>query len=76
MLNFAVNHFINFYKTSNLHPSLLREAREQYIDMANGGDGGKLYLPGEPTCREYNYPDFPDAFFQAVCDGMGWAWRH
>ena len=53
--------------------SSLRQVREQYIDMASGGDGGKLYgIEGEPTCREYNYPGYPTSFFQEVCKGMGW----
>jgi len=56
--------------------SLLREVMWQYIDMAQGRDGGKMYgIEGEPSCREYNYPDAPDSFFQEVCDGMGWDWR-
>ena len=45
----------------------------QYINMARGGDGDKLWgIEGDPSCREYNYPDYPDSFFQEVCDGMGW----
>jgi len=59
--------------------SMLREVRLQYADMANGGDGGSLgfspdgWTKGKyPTCREYNYPDHPDSFFQEVCDLMGW----
>ena len=60
---------------------MLNEVRLQYIEMALGGDGGRLGFkpvdstcehPDGPTCREYNYPDQPDSFFQAVCDGMGW----
>ncbi len=48
---------------------------DQYVDMAAGGDGGKLIgIEGEPSCREYNYPGQPDSFFQAVCDGMGWSY--
>ena len=55
------------------HSSLLREAKYQYIDMALGGDGGKLYgIEGEPTCREYNYPGCQDTFFQDVCDALRW----
>lgn len=64
--------------------SMLREAKWAYISMANGGTGGILYgihvtedgdEPLEVSCREYNYPDQPDSFFQEVCDGMGWDWR-
>jgi hypothetical protein len=62
---------------------LLRQVSWQYQDMAKGGDGGSLgFLPKDydgpardengPTCREYNYPEYPDTFFQFVCEGMGW----
>jgi hypothetical protein len=57
--------------------SILREVRIQYADMATGGDGGELgYTPPGyshiPTCREYNYPDKPDSFFQEVQEALGW----
>jgi hypothetical protein len=59
--------------------SMLREVRWQYEDMADGGDGGSLgFVPDEwtsirpPSCREYNYPNTPDSFFQEVRDLMGW----
>jgi len=60
---------------------MLRGIRAQYIAMAQGGNGGRLGFkpedstcehPDGPTCREYNYSDKPDSFFQEVCDGMGW----
>tara|TARA_B100000029_G_scaffold492425_1_gene553721 strand:- start:527 stop:799 length:273 start_codon:yes stop_codon:yes gene_type:complete len=66
--------------------SMYREVRLQYIDMANGGNGGELgftpvdytgpnrYSEYGPSCREYNYPSYPDAFFQEVCALMGWMW--
>ena len=59
------------------HSSMLREVRLQYADMAEGGDGGELgYTPPGyshvPTCREYNYPDKPDSFFQKVQEALGW----
>jgi len=57
----------------------LREVKLQYAEMAEGGDGGSLGFtpkdwPGDnqPTCREYNYPGYPDSFFQEVRDLMGW----
>ena len=65
----------NYKRMHRISPggSILRQVREQYIDMASGGDGGKLYgIEGEPTCREYNYPGYPTSFFQEVCKGMGW----
>ena len=60
------------------HSSMLREVRFQYLDMAEGGNGGALgYTPEgynhEPTCREYNYAGYPDSFFQEVCEGLGWS---
>ena len=66
--------------------SMLREIEWQYIDMAQGGDGGSLGSGvssewegprgwPETSCRGINYPQEPDAFFQEVCDGMGWKWR-
>jgi len=76
MRNFIVeaHRYINYYSNGLLSPSMMREVRDQYVDMASGGNGGTLYgFPGRPSCREYNYPEYPDAFFQAVCDGMGWS---
>ena len=57
--------------------SILREVSWQYCDMANGGDGGELGYSenGFTTCRGLNYPEHSDAFFQFVCDGMGWKWK-
>jgi hypothetical protein len=60
------------------HSSMLRQVRIQYLDMAEGGDGGELgYTPPGynhiPTCREYNYAGYPDSFFQEVCKGLGWS---
>jgi hypothetical protein len=59
--------------------SMLIEVRWQYADMAEGSDGGPLgFVPEDwpgncsPTCREYNYPNTPDSFFQEVRDLMGW----
>ena len=62
--------------------SILREVSWQYADMAEGGDGGRLYFkphgwngthPDGPTCREFNYPGKPDSFFQTVCAALGWS---
>jgi len=57
--------------------SMIREVMWQYADMAKGGDGGPLHIGNDPdneTCRRYNYPDKSDAFFQEVCDLLGWNW--
>ena len=51
---------------------MMREAQAQYVDMANGGDGSCV---GTGEIREYYYAGKPNAFFQAVCDYMGWKWR-
>ena len=70
---------IEMYKMVGM--GMLRGIRSQYIEMSQGGDGGRLGFkpegsscvhPDGPTCREYNYPDLPDSFFKEVCDGMGW----
>jgi len=53
--------------------SMLEEVKRQYINMANGGDGGQLDgFDHGTTCRSYNYNGYPDSFFQGVCEEMGW----
>jgi hypothetical protein len=55
--------------------SMLREVKEQYSDMADGGDGGFLWNDDdgkEVMCREYNYPGHPNRFFSEVRDLLGW----
>ena len=66
---------IAYYKdTASI--GMLNEVMWQYFNMARGGDGGKLYgIEDNPSCREYNYPGYPDSFFQEVCDGMAWIWK-
>jgi hypothetical protein len=61
-------------KATLSYSSMYHEAKYQYIDMANGGDGGELGFErnGETTCRGINYKDYPDAFFREVCERMGW----
>ena len=67
---------ISYYKSGFLPEHWKVSIKWQYIQMAQGRDGGKLYgIEDEPSCREYNYPGVPDSFFQEVCDGMGWDWR-
>ena len=67
--------------------SMYQEVVWQYQDMSKGGDGGELgYWPSDyaqktveslqplqstPTCREYNYPRHPDAFFKQVLSLLG-----
>lgn len=59
-------------RTLKPNSSILREVRYQYLEMAEGGDGGPLGFADEKTCREYNYPGYPDEFFKEVVAGMGW----
>lgn len=69
---------------NNPKSSMLREVMWQYGDMAAGNDGGPLgYTPEDyklkcgpdgPSCREYNYPNHANEFFQEVCALMGWSW--
>jgi len=69
---------IDYYREMQSSGSrMIREVKWQYIDMAQGGDGGDLGFEerGSTTCRGINYPSMPDTFFQEVCDGMGWDWK-
>ena len=53
--------------------SMLREVEQQYVDMAQGGDGGQLTgFDHGTTCRGRNYNGYPDSFFRTVCERMGW----
>lgn len=53
----------------------LREVKMQYADMANGGDGGLVYIDGgTASCRDVNYFGYSDSFFQEVCALLGWKW--
>ncbi len=78
--------FMYYKQMEKMNPesSMFREVKWQYQEMAKGGDGGPLgYHPhdykeecGEegPSCRDYNYPNYPDSFFQEVCALMNWRW--
>lgn len=48
---------------------MMNEARIQYVHMAQGGDGTAAEC-GE--IRKTYYKGFPDEFFQAVCNRLGW----
>ena len=69
----TVSYYIQM-RAENPHSSILREVRWQYADMAKGGNGGGLGFEenGQDTCRGVNYPEYPDKFFQAVRNLMGW----
>lgn len=65
---------VHFRSLENMGSSMLGEIKWQYADMASGGDGGDLGFEenGKRTCRDVNYPNIPDHFFQEVRDLMGW----
>ena len=65
----------HYRRMEEMNSIMLVEIKAQYEDMANGGDGGYIGFENENgynTCREYNYPGYPDSFFQEVRDLMGW----
>jgi hypothetical protein len=61
-----------YYKAGNLSSGQLMEIKESYIHMARGGNGNYDGYVGH--IRGY-YPGKEDAFFQGVCNLMGWEWR-
>ena len=73
----TVQEAVEFYKKMRTYasPRAMRHIVRQYTDMANGGNGGALvggsFKSGD-TCRSFNYPGYPDTFFQQVCEGLGW----
>ena len=50
--------------------SMLMEAREQYIDMATGGDGGDTGMG--TSIRDTYYKNKPDSYFKKVASELGW----
>ena len=63
-----VDRYSNWIST----PMHLNEAKWSHIEMANGRDGSALEMG---NIRQEFYPGLPDAFFQAVCNKMNWAWK-
>ena len=74
------------YKEMKSVPGVIDLPMMRYRDMSQGGDGGPLgYWPDDwaekavntrqpvvqPTYRGYNYPGYPDRFFQRVLEGLG-----
>ena len=51
---------------------MLNEVEVQFVHMAQGGDGSKAEMG---NIREQYYKDCPNAFFQLVCEMMGWEYR-
>ena len=52
-----------------MSPMMLSEAKQQFVEMAQGGDGTGAMMG---NIRSEYYAGFPDKFFQLVCDMMGW----
>lgn len=76
--------FFKKYKSS-FGVSWYREIRDQFADMARGGNGAvSSYCEADDWAtqsqgqsagiRQY-YKGKPNRYFQMVCDQMGWAWR-
>ena len=65
-----------YRQMEEMNSIMLIEIKDQYKDMAEGGQGGYIGIEDENgdyvQCREYNYPGYPDSFFQEVRDLMGW----
>jgi hypothetical protein len=51
---------------------MVNEVKEQYIHMAQGGDGTINHMG---NIREKYYTGKPNEFFQMVCDLMEWEWQ-
>jgi len=69
-----VIHFKNLQANAS-NTSMYEEVKWQYINMANGGNGGAAGFVSEnggTTCRDINYKNYPDSFFAQVCERMGW----
>lgn len=66
--------YISGFKGENAFPTLMmkREVKEQYIEMANGGDGA---VSMQGNIRKKYYDGKPDEFFQHICDEIGWKWN-
>ena len=59
------------YREVGMTEMMLNEVEGQFADMASGGDGSCV---GNGEIRNTYYKDMPDAFFQAVCNRMGWSY--
>ena len=74
----SVEQMVKHFREMQSYPSvattsMLNEIKQQYTNMARGGDGGQLLgFDAGTTCRTYNYSGYPDSFFRAVCERMGW----
>jgi hypothetical protein len=71
---FMINHYKNLANIGGDALDFLTEAQTVYIDMARGGAGHEI-IGTKETTRTENYPNYPDTFFQEVCDELDWVWR-
>ena len=57
---------------------MLLEHKWAHIAMANGKNGSTLETGNarlEGDIRSIYYPNYPDEFFQQLCDYMNWPWN-
>ena len=66
----------NYKQMTKVHPrsSILRDARIHHTSMASGGDGGPTGYDDGSTIRGCYYSNYPDTFFQRICERMRWDW--
>ena len=66
----------NYKNMTAVHPQsgLLRDSRIQHTSMAAGGDGGPTGYDDGSTIRGCYYSNYPDSFFQRICERMRWEW--
>lgn len=69
-LQIRIDRFKKFVRKG--YESRLISIKEQFIHMANGGDGSAA-MEGE--IRESFYPTWEDSDFQTVCMVMGWKYH-
>lgn len=69
----AISHY-QWLERLNSNSLMIKEVRWQYRDMSQGGDGGStgIDVKGKTSCRDVNYPGYPDQYFREVCVLMGW----
>ena len=61
-----------YQKKDGMTSMMLEESKWAHIEMANGRDGSAL-MSG--NIRQDYYKGYPNAFFQEVCQRMGWDWK-
>ena len=61
---------VHFKRLEENAPSMAREVKWQFLNMAEGGKGDSS-MDG-PSIREEYYPSRENDWFQEVCDLMSW----